>query len=378
MSALVLGTVGLSACGTSTDSTVAAEATASAFWQQLPEAPLSPRTHSVTAWTGTEALFLGGETGSICPANADCMRGPDLATDGAAYNPTTGTWRRVAEAPVALAGPLRPAVLGDEVFLIAERERALLAYDASRDQWTRHGQVPEWARYTFPMPTGDGCFILDGGADGGDGRLDRLYDPRTREWSDMPAAPTGLGGSHRYTPTPAGLVLTAAVKSSRVDRPDVVGAAVLDLDKGTWRRLPDGDQIGDAFIWTGTRLVAPQLGGVDGGEVNNFGRMYPYGGTLDPVTGAWGRLPNAPEESSGGWSVSAQGARWTAAGGWIYDDADGSWTRLPRPPGSLLQPGAAVWADDRLITFGGSGALSGEAGFPGLSKTAWIHDPAGS
>src|SRR4051794_12982657 len=113
----VLVALGLGACGS--DIVQGAEPTdgptaGAPAWQALPAAPLSPRTTPVAAWTGTEALFLGGETGEVCPPNADCMKGPDLARDGAAYNPATGTWRKVADAPVALGGPLRPAVIGDE------------------------------------------------------------------------------------------------------------------------------------------------------------------------------------------------------------------------------------------------------------------------
>lgn len=37
----------------------------------MPDVPLSPRTDPVVAWTGTEVLVVGGNTGFVCPHNAD-------------------------------------------------------------------------------------------------------------------------------------------------------------------------------------------------------------------------------------------------------------------------------------------------------------------
>lgn len=337
----------LAACGT-TDAVVAAEPPAQ--WRTLATSPLSPRTHAVSAWTGTEAVFLGGETGDICPPNADCQGGATLAKDGAAYDPVTDHWRRIADAPVALAGPTPPAVLGDEVFLIADG--ALLAYDAGDDRWTRHGRVSQAERWAVPIATGDGRLAFGGGSAERDSP-GRIYDPGARTWTDLPADPLGID-SPWFTATPVGLVATGTVTEGMGHTPDLVRAEVLDLDAGTWRVLPTSDQIGGyRWTWTGTRMLAPSLGGADGGKVEPWGRFLPDGGVLDPATGLWGRLPNAPKEQRGGWTVDAPGSRWTATGGWVYDDAEASWTRLDTPPGGGVSAGSAVWAGNELIAFGG-------------------------
>ena len=39
-------------------------------WTPLPDAPVSPRTRGLAFWTGSEAVFLGGETGNLCPPTA--------------------------------------------------------------------------------------------------------------------------------------------------------------------------------------------------------------------------------------------------------------------------------------------------------------------
>ena len=48
-------------------------------WERLPAVPLSPRTDPVVAWTGTEVVVVGGNTGWVCPPNADCAGPTDLA-----------------------------------------------------------------------------------------------------------------------------------------------------------------------------------------------------------------------------------------------------------------------------------------------------------
>jgi hypothetical protein len=88
--------------------------------------------------------------------------------------------------------------------------------------------------------------------------------------------------------------------------------------------------------------------------VNSYGGVLPFGGRLDPVTGAWSPLPDAPEAGSGGWPVEAVQGPVTAAEGWLYDDGEERWTMLPRPEGAPSEPGPATWLDDTLVVYGGS------------------------
>lgn len=137
--------------------------------------------------------------------------------------------------------------------------------------------------------------------------------------------------------------------------PALVRAALLPQGDERWRVLPDSDQLsGWRWSWTGRRLVEPTLGGADGGQTNGYGRTIPYGGRFEPATGTWSRLPGAPEQGTGGWPVEAPGGPVVAAEGWVYDDAGGTWTRLPRPAGAPVTPGQAVWVDDVLVVIGGT------------------------
>lgn len=341
----------------------AAEPTAGR-WTRLPDSPLSPRESSTAAYVttpGTElVVVVGGHTGPPCPPAADCVFAPgSYARDGAAYDVEAGTWRRIAEPPRALGLQPATAVVGSTLYVLTRRH--LLAWDAARDAWT------ELAR---PAGTGWGQLAADLHGPrprlvvtGDDSRHpDQAYDPATDTWSRLPADPLGPSFDRVLTPTSRGLVLTAKplAADGDLEDPSFVRAAVLGHGTTSWRELPaEGELIGGwRWTWTGERLVDPSPGGADGGQVNSYGRVLPYGGALDPATGRWASLDDTPKSWTGGWPVEALGGRVSAVEGWIYDDGvagrGSSWTRVPRPRGAPEEPGAAVWAGDLLVVVGGS------------------------
>lgn len=326
-------------------------------WQELPPAPLSPRAGAIAAWTGTEALFLGGDPTAPCPPSALCTEPPPDQRDGAAYNPTTGLWRSTAASPVSLPTYDRPPVVGDRVYI--RTTDAIAVYDGSEDAWS-----------TLPPPPGpkDGLWSLSRVGDSiaavrGQQREqyapDQLYDLDTGRWTPLPRDPLVPSAARQLVDTPHGVVLTSSPdvpNPGAGSNPSLVRAAVLDLQTMTWQRLPDSEQLGGGFTWTGTRLVAPTLGRSDGAAAENisdYGRYYDNGGTLDPSTGTWGNLRDAPKELTGGWSAYAIDGPRIASDGYLYDDDAQTWTRIPEPNGALDSPGSAVWAGNDLIVFGG-------------------------
>jgi hypothetical protein len=64
--------------------------------------------------------YAVGETGPPCPPSADCASPQARARDGAAFDPEQGTWRKTANAPVPLEPYASHAVIGDEVWVVAE------------------------------------------------------------------------------------------------------------------------------------------------------------------------------------------------------------------------------------------------------------------
>lgn len=339
-------------------------------WQRLPAAPFDPRTGPVVAWTGSAVLVVGGDDGPPCPPNADCAQPPHYARDGARLDVDDRSWHRIADAPVDVPAYAPSAVVDGSLYLLAGD--VLLGYDVAQDTWSK---------VTTPAAFEGGQLVADGdrlvvasGSDENEVVPDLVYDTQRGRWSTLPDDPIGPAFDRMVTATPSGLVLTGheLVDNPGGDGPSLVLAARLDRSSGSWTRLPDSDQLGGwAWTWTGRRLVDPSLGGADGGEVGNYGRTIPYGGILDPATGKWSRLEHAPSEYDGGWPVTALGGRFAAVGGWTYDDETESWAEVPRPRDAPTQPGAAVWAGDRLVVIGGIDADRGDTS-ASLSPHAWI------
>ena len=349
-------------------------------WTHLPAPPLAPRVGAATAWTGSEVLFLGGDTGPPCldtGAAADCEVPPG-ARDGAAFDPVAGAWRRTAEAPVPVQGWLPTAVAGDTVYLATDQQ--LLAYDASDDAWTADplpAGAPEYGR----LAAIEGGVVLVASERQAGTPSGHVFDPASRNWSSLPEDPLGPAFDRIPTATPAGLVLTGhtLVPNPGATEPSFVRAAVLDPASSQWRLLEDSEQLGGwQWAWTGRRMVDPSLGAADGGETGNYGRMIPMGGVLDPATGTWGPLPGAPELTDhDGWGVEALGGPLSAVHGWVYDDRDESWTTLPRAEGAPPTPGSAVWAGEQLVVLGGVDPEKGMT-VEALSADAWMWTPEGA
>jgi hypothetical protein len=300
--------------------------------------------------------------------------GPEhYARDGAGLDAGARTWHPISAAPVDVPAYSPSALVGRRLFVLAKT--VLLAYDVAADAWTRIPTPPGFR--SGQLVADRDRLVVASGSDEQEMMPDRVYDPGTRAWSTLPDDPVGPAFDRLVTAIPTGLVLTAhaLVEDPGGDGPALVLAARFDRSAATWIRLPDSDQLGGwAWTWTGRRLVDPTLGGADGGGVGNYGRAIPFGGILDPATGAWSRLPHAPKERTGGWPVSALGGRFAAVGGWTYNDQTASWAPVPRPHGAPDEPGAAVWAGDRLVVIGGIDGARGETA-GSRAKGAWISGP---
>jgi hypothetical protein len=100
---------------------------ATGAWRVLPASPLSPR-RAGGVWTGGELLVAAGSTGGD-PVTGN---GAFAHGDGAAYDPATDEWRRIADGP---AHPGFEAVwTGERLLLFAKG--AMFVYDSATDRWS--------------------------------------------------------------------------------------------------------------------------------------------------------------------------------------------------------------------------------------------------
>ncbi|GGO77755.1 flagellar biosynthetic protein FliO [Nocardioides deserti] len=354
--ALVLLATVLVGCGEREGEGRAPSGAGAGAWERVGRAPLSPREGAVVAHVGDEVVLVGGYAGQPCPPTADCAYAQEPERDGAAYDLASGTWRPIQDAPRPVLPSSSRVVVGEDLYVLVDGD--LLVWHSADDTWDEVS-VPGRNDWAALATDADRLLVVSGSDEGG--RVpDRVLDTRTGRWSELPEDPLVPAFDRTIVPTDAGLVLTAKRigPDGQPANPALVQAALLEPGAATWRTLPGSDQLGGwHWSWSGTRLVDATLGGADGGEVNAFGRTIPYGGRLEPATGRWSPLPDAPPEDwtdDSAWRVSAVGGRLVASGGWVYDDARETWTRLSRPAGAPAEPGPAVWAGDVLVVHGGT------------------------
>jgi hypothetical protein len=335
----------------------------------------------VGLWTGREVLLIGGANGALCPPNAGCTSDGTSLADGAAFDPRTGGWRSIADAPVPLR--LSPAaVAGQTAYLLPyslERVSGLLAYEIGEDRW-HEVPLPVDSDGWYQLAAGDRLVAYLGSHEGGSGE-DFVYDPAAERWRPLPADPLGDSFDRTMVWTGDELVLFGAelVPNPGAEEPAVVRAAALDLATGSWRRLPDSEILssGPWLVADGV-LVNPSLGGADGGETNNWGRFYPNGGRLDPATGEWSPLPEPPagvEYAAGAFGSST--AVYTGVREAVLDVNANRWVGLPGVPDIAFESShTVVAAGTDLVAFGGVYWASMVE--PELTNQLWIWSPTTS
>jgi N-acetylneuraminic acid mutarotase len=293
MAALVAGvTVGRRGGGDTTELLAppvgsAAEGT----WESLPEAPISARFQHAAVWTGDEMIVFGGYDG-------------ESVGGAAAYSPATGSWRRLAEPPGDVRGAPVAVWTGSEV----------VAFGGSGDDSRTHGavydpQADEWrsvassslgtanSSVSHVAWTGEQVLVVGAfGEDwpGGDGRRSAaLYDPATDRWTELPDAPEALPeGKAIWTGTE--MVVVGHDEGSGTRAPQRLYALALDPAARMWRTLPEAPLAprGQPLVtWTGREIVVG--GGYDFAQGGNVGDRADAA-ALDPATGTWRRLPDAP------------------------------------------------------------------------------------
>lgn len=352
-------------------------------WRAMPAGPLGRRERAHAFWAGGELLVMGGSDAPPCPPYARC-REPNVPalSDGAAFDPVTGEWREIASSPVPL-GYASGLVHQDVVYLWVYgfearpgTETAFLAYDPDEDRWER-----------LPMPTsapnpaalgemGDSLILYQTTQENSVGS-DMLFDPETREWSALPADPLQPSYDRTMVWTGNELVLLGikAVPHPHGAEPAFYRAAAYDMTSGTWRRLPDSEVIGWSPTWypTAGGIINPAVGSSDGGEVNNYGRFYPYGGMLDPISGTWESLPDTPDQRAGFTGHTAGSSRlFLNNEGWVFDASARRWYPLEEPPDAAHDDSAVTWTGSDLIVWGG---VSWDTADGELLDTGWMWRP---
>ncbi len=276
-----------------------------ARWRPLAPAPIEGRISAGTVWTGDEMIVWGGYT-----------RGPRggfvVNRDGAAYDTTTDTWRRIANAPAGVRGG--------------------------------GGSAAAW--------TGELAIFWAGNSPDGPAR-GAVYDPAADAWRKLPGGPLGPREGYVSAWTGDELVIIGGTQGDGFASP--VAAAV--TPGGHWRALPALDAfealIPSGAVWDGERIIVtglwfhcPELGSTCT-DAEWVALAY------DPATDTVETLdpPVSVALRAVGWtgSEAAFVASGTRSRILLYDPATDAWRSGGRGPCVLARGGQHAWLGDRLV-----------------------------
>ena len=283
-------------------------------WRLVPKGPLESRSGHVAVWTGTEMIVWGGSNGSVgtlangarfdpktsawtsiasvppafdgpgrndaaavwAPTTGEMivwggLTSPDESATGAAYKPSTNTWRMLAPSPLARRTRHTALWVTDKVLFFGGQANADGAfYDPKTDTWSgpfasslvgRSVGAAAWSGDpTEPV-------ALFGGENSSAAYFDDgvTFDPISRQYDPLQGnfwtSPRGDAGgwmsNHRFW-----------VWGGRNSKTDVAGdGAYYDLSSRTWISIPDGGpspRANFSTVWTGTEAIV--WGGADGTE----------------------------------------------------------------------------------------------------------------
>jgi hypothetical protein len=276
-------------------------------WRRIADGPLEGRSGHIAVWANDEMIVWGG-LGATGP--------PTRTTydDGAAYDPATDSWRTLAHSPLTGGDHYAAVWTGSEVVIVG---------GAGQDH-AANGQVPA-TRYNEAA----------------------AYSPTTDTWRSLPDLPIDLSFTDaHWTGTSVLVAGGQAFNSSEFQnlRGDLL-AATLDPASGMWTELPASGISAQATetVWAGGELYAlsyaPEL---DGARVWN------------PDTNAWSDIPGLPEGCEGvPVAVAYPGGLLAGHCGVIvrYDPTTGSWAAVPTPEGGLAWLGPqSLWTGTELLT----------------------------
>ena len=306
-------------------------------WRLLPGAPLQPRIAHTTVWTGDRLFVWGGFNSGARPL-----------TDGALFDPTTGTWQALPDLDLAATAE-QAAVVGRHIVVLSVTAAA--AYDTERGRWEALNAPPVPSGHTLAdqvISTGSIAAVLTVSRTSSQPAV--LVLDLDTGWRRLPDPPVS------YV---AGDLLLAAggrielYSQPTADRP----AAVHGLDpadgRASWQRL-------NAPVELHHQQVV-RIAGTSRGQRTVLWVTTPRGESsyvAVRVNRRWRRLPPPPLPATNHVDVLDAGASvvlWDrrAAQGAVLDGDGRRWTVLPPPPVSDAVPQPAVWTGDSIIIWGG-------------------------
>jgi hypothetical protein len=292
----------------------------------LPYAPIEQRDDSAAiVWTGAELVMWSGYSD-----------GP-VSQDGATLDLASGTWRRIAPAPIdGREGPAT-AWTGREMIVVGGQQypkslKSAAAYSPASDTWRQLPDAPIVAGMgTRAVWDGAEVLLLGGASQGGIGQTaTAAYNPATNEWRRLAFVPRGGIGPVVWT----GRTILTTTESSAVNnaRPSVA-LTIYDPITNTWsvdrdRRYAAIVGIPERDGTTRTALALPVDTGAPVDVLDDAGKVV-------------GHLPAQPG------NTDRFGAEVDAFGLWVNGEAmfwiTGASDLFPNMKAFALNPATKTW-----------------------------------
>lgn len=327
-------------------------------WVMVPKAPIAGRFAHSVAWTGDEVLIWGG--GSQRSPGGSRFRWP---RDGAAFDPTAGSWRRIPAAPIQGRQGHSAVWTGTEMVIWGGmRDSRVLrdgaAYDPATNRWRtiampdaeggRHGHHAVWTGNE--MLVWSGLPAIDSESRDELGGL--IYDPETDIWRSMALSSLGEREDDGVVWTGDRLVAVG------YGAPPVAGIASYDPSTDTWSPLPPLPLDAGAWaspLWTGHEVLFVTPGRQRLDAIPEDEGVVVRNAAYVPSQDCWWLSDTvAPPNSAhfrGAWGGGL--ALFTGRDGMAYDPDQDRWVRMPPFEGAVREEAPSVWAGDRLFVWGG-------------------------
>ena len=243
-------------------------------WTLSDEGPLGIRAGGVFVWDGSGVVLWSGA------AYDKAGHLQSTTSDGALYDATTDRWRVIDNAPISGRRSAKAVWTGSRVVIwggVDDQGRGLrdgALFDPSSGTWTNMADAPKDVSATGSAAVWTGTEMLVWGGPGGS--KGAAFDPKTDQWRLLPDAPIASRSIDNATWTESEMVVWS----------DGDGAAYNPvIDK--WRKmslspLQPGQPTG---VWTGSDVVF--LGGVNSGGLSESVAYH-------PVTDTWQPLASGP------------------------------------------------------------------------------------
>jgi hypothetical protein len=348
-------------------------ATPTGTWRRVADAPLSPRSDALLVWTGDEVLVIGGDQNPPCPPNANCMAGEPALRDGAAFDPTTNTWRPIADAPEPISWGSDAVAAGGAVYLHEVNGDRILRYRVDEDRWDEIDPPPMMPARTLVSDGERLLAPLQLTTGVGPEHVDVVFDPGSGTWTGLPIDPYRTDQARQILPFEDRLYLVSGSNAPGSDGIDpIVHAAVLDGD--TWSTLPAPNTDGYfPGLATEDLFVSPlddETAG-DGDEVPGWWAFDPHADQWVDVP----EVPSAPGPRVADWQA---GDHHVFSGDVVLDTRSRTWAPLGAPD-ELDRTGIqSIAIGDGVFVFGGATVDGGDLAAYAeaeLHHDAWIWTP---